>query len=126
MHFILQCIEKYALFTHLTPKWVNKSGSSSKQTGWFGYSHMGKINQQVSYWKTLSFKVQQLQNTWSTLHLNTFSIAAILAGRTVDHHALLKQFEHLNHLNPETFEVEDLDRLIKSVQEQTKHLNTVH
>ncbi|KAE8296763.1 Nucleobindin-2 DNA-binding protein NEFA Prepronesfatin Nesfatin-1 Precursor [Larimichthys crocea] len=35
-------------------------------------------------------------------------------GRTVDHHALLKQFEHLNHLNPETFEVEDLDRLIKS------------
>uniref|UniRef100_A0A671XZY0 Nucleobindin 2 n=1 Tax=Sparus aurata TaxID=8175 RepID=A0A671XZY0_SPAAU len=35
-------------------------------------------------------------------------------GRTVDHQALLKQFEHLNHGNPDTFEVEDLDRLIKS------------
>ncbi|XP_069019569.1 nucleobindin-2-like [Embiotoca jacksoni] len=35
-------------------------------------------------------------------------------GYTVDHHALLKQFEHLNHMNPDTFEVEDLDRLIKA------------
>ncbi|XP_056138613.1 nucleobindin-2-like isoform X2 [Lampris incognitus] len=33
---------------------------------------------------------------------------------TVDHQALLKQFEHLNHMNPHTFEVDDLDRLIKS------------
>lgn len=33
----------------------------------------------------------------------------------VDHQALLKQFEYLNHMNPHTFEVEDLDRLIKSV-----------
>nr|XP_020449181.1 nucleobindin-2 isoform X2 [Monopterus albus] len=36
------------------------------------------------------------------------------AGWTVDHQALLRQFEHLNHMNPETFEVEDLDRLIRS------------
>ncbi|KAI2653629.1 Nucleobindin-2 [Labeo rohita] len=35
-------------------------------------------------------------------------------GMTVDHQALLKQFEHLDHVNPHTFEVEDLDRLIKS------------
>uniref|UniRef100_A0A8C1YGC0 Nucleobindin 2b n=1 Tax=Cyprinus carpio TaxID=7962 RepID=A0A8C1YGC0_CYPCA len=35
-------------------------------------------------------------------------------GMTVDHQALLKQFEHLNNMNPHTFEVEDLDRLIKS------------
>ncbi|XP_030586465.1 nucleobindin-2 [Archocentrus centrarchus] len=34
--------------------------------------------------------------------------------QTVDHQALLKQFEHLNHLNPHTFEVDDLDRLIRS------------
>ncbi|XP_077568980.1 nucleobindin-2a [Stigmatopora nigra] len=32
----------------------------------------------------------------------------------VDHQVLLKQFEYLNHMNPHTFEVEDLDRLIKS------------
>ncbi|KPP73951.1 nucleobindin-2-like, partial [Scleropages formosus] len=32
----------------------------------------------------------------------------------MDHQALLKQFEYLNHNNPHTFEVEDLDRLIKS------------
>ncbi|XP_020492125.1 nucleobindin-2 [Labrus bergylta] len=35
-------------------------------------------------------------------------------GWKVDHQALLKQFEHLNHMNPNTFEVVDLDRLIKS------------
>ncbi|XP_077050618.1 nucleobindin-2b isoform X2 [Siphateles boraxobius] len=35
-------------------------------------------------------------------------------GTAVDHQALLKQFEHLNHMNPHTFEVEDLDRLIQS------------
>ncbi|XP_067090850.1 nucleobindin-2b isoform X2 [Osmerus mordax] len=32
----------------------------------------------------------------------------------IDHQSLLKQFEYLNHMNPHTFEVEDLDRLIKS------------
>ncbi|XP_015193708.1 nucleobindin-2 [Lepisosteus oculatus] len=32
----------------------------------------------------------------------------------IDHQALLKQFEYLNHMNPHTFEVDDLDRLIKS------------
>uniref|UniRef100_G3PSM5 Nucleobindin 2a n=1 Tax=Gasterosteus aculeatus aculeatus TaxID=481459 RepID=G3PSM5_GASAC len=35
-------------------------------------------------------------------------------GNAVDHQALLKQFEYLNHMNPHTFEVDDLDRLIKS------------
>ncbi|XP_026864631.2 nucleobindin-2b [Electrophorus electricus] len=35
-------------------------------------------------------------------------------GLKIDHQALLKQFEHLNHMNPHTFEVDDLDRLIKS------------
>lgn len=37
------------------------------------------------------------------------------AGHTVDHQALLKQFEHLNHKNQWTFEVEDLEGLIRSV-----------
>ncbi|KAG8125747.1 hypothetical protein E2320_020920, partial [Naja naja] len=32
----------------------------------------------------------------------------------IDHQALLKQFEHLNHHNPHTFEVKDLDMLIKT------------
>ncbi|XP_059831711.1 nucleobindin-2-like isoform X2 [Hypanus sabinus] len=32
----------------------------------------------------------------------------------IDHHALLKQFEHLNHQNPHSFEPEDLELLIKS------------
>ncbi|XP_026524106.1 nucleobindin-2 [Notechis scutatus] len=32
----------------------------------------------------------------------------------IDHQALLKQFEHLNHQNPHTFEVKDLDMLIKA------------
>lgn len=32
----------------------------------------------------------------------------------IDHHALLKQFEHLNHQNPDKFEPTDLDMLIKA------------
>ncbi|XP_041794644.1 nucleobindin-2-like isoform X1 [Chelmon rostratus] len=44
-------------------------------------------------------------------------------GRTVDHHALLKQFEHLNHLNPDTFEVEDLDRLIRSATKDLENFD---
>ncbi|KAJ8340004.1 hypothetical protein SKAU_G00346370 [Synaphobranchus kaupii] len=35
-------------------------------------------------------------------------------GKVVDHQALLRQFQYLNHRNPHSFEVEDLDRLIKS------------
>lgn len=43
-------------------------------------------------------------------------------GMAMDHQALLKQFEHLNHMNPHTFEVEDLDRLIKSVGSKSDFL----
>ncbi|XP_070827441.1 nucleobindin-2-like isoform X1 [Chaetodon trifascialis] len=43
--------------------------------------------------------------------------------RAVDHQALLKQFEHLNHLNPDTFEVEDLDRLIKSATKDLENFD---
>ncbi|XP_033181146.1 nucleobindin-2 isoform X2 [Mastacembelus armatus] len=45
---------------------------------------------------------------------------------TVDHQALLKQFEHLNHMNPETFEVEDLDRLITSATKDLENFDRDH
>ncbi|KAK1335912.1 hypothetical protein QTO34_003711 [Cnephaeus nilssonii] len=32
----------------------------------------------------------------------------------IDYHALLKQFDHLNHMNPDKFESTDLDMLIKA------------
>ncbi|XP_015685285.1 nucleobindin-2, partial [Protobothrops mucrosquamatus] len=38
----------------------------------------------------------------------------LLLDSGVDHQALLKQFGHLNHHNPHTFEVKDLDMLIKT------------
>ncbi|NWY51425.1 NUCB2 protein, partial [Chionis minor] len=38
----------------------------------------------------------------------------------IDHQALLKQFEHLNHQNPDTFEPKDLDMLIKAVSARYK------
>ncbi|XP_042351962.1 nucleobindin-2b [Plectropomus leopardus] len=44
-------------------------------------------------------------------------------GRTVDHQALLKQFDHLNHQNPSTFEVEDLDRLIQSATKDLENFD---
>lgn len=52
-----------------------------------------------------------------TLDASHFFLFADLsrAGVAVDHQAVLKQFEYLNHMNPHTFEVEDLDKLIKSV-----------
>ncbi|KAM9854258.1 nucleobindin-2-like [Aulostomus maculatus] len=46
-------------------------------------------------------------------------------GWTVDHQALLRQFEHLNHINPHTFEVEDLDRLIKSATTDLENFDKV-
>lgn len=47
--------------------------------------------------------------------VNVFSSVCLPVDIAVDHQALLKQFEYLNHMNPHTFEVDDLDRLIKSV-----------
>uniref|UniRef100_UPI003AAD0650 nucleobindin-2b isoform X1 n=2 Tax=Centroberyx gerrardi TaxID=166262 RepID=UPI003AAD0650 len=44
-------------------------------------------------------------------------------GMTLDHQVLLKQFEHLNHTNPHTFEVEDLDRLIKSASSDLENFD---
>ncbi|XP_029951561.1 nucleobindin-2-like isoform X2 [Salarias fasciatus] len=47
-------------------------------------------------------------------------------GHMVDHQALLKQFQHLNHGNPDTFEVEDLDRLIKSATHDLENYDKDH
>uniref|UniRef100_A0A3P9NCX2 Nucleobindin 2 n=1 Tax=Poecilia reticulata TaxID=8081 RepID=A0A3P9NCX2_POERE len=47
-------------------------------------------------------------------------------GNTLDHQALLKQFEHLNHMNPHTFEVEDLDRLIQSATKDLENYDKEH
>uniref|UniRef100_A0A8C9YT71 Nucleobindin 2a n=1 Tax=Sander lucioperca TaxID=283035 RepID=A0A8C9YT71_SANLU len=44
-------------------------------------------------------------------------------GNAVDHQALLKQFEYLNHMNPHTFEVDDLDRLIKSATKDLENFD---
>lgn len=44
-------------------------------------------------------------------------------GRTVDHQALLKQFDHLSHMNPNTFEVEDLDSLIQSATKDLENFD---
>ncbi|RVE71375.1 hypothetical protein OJAV_G00051070 [Oryzias javanicus] len=44
-------------------------------------------------------------------------------GQTMDHQALLKQFEHLNHMNPHTFEVDDLDRLIQSATKDLENFD---
>ncbi|XP_061578385.1 nucleobindin-2-like isoform X1 [Cololabis saira] len=47
-------------------------------------------------------------------------------GRAVDHQALLRQFQHLNHKNPDTFEVEDLDRLIQSATKDLENYDRDH
>ncbi|XP_047451460.1 nucleobindin-2b [Mugil cephalus] len=47
-------------------------------------------------------------------------------GHAVDHQALLKQFEHLNHMNPDTFEVEDLDNLIQSATKDLENFDKDH
>uniref|UniRef100_A0A8C8DMF9 Nucleobindin 2 n=1 Tax=Oryzias sinensis TaxID=183150 RepID=A0A8C8DMF9_9TELE len=41
----------------------------------------------------------------------------------MDHQTLLKQFEHLNHMNPHTFEVDDLDRLIQSATKDLENFD---
>uniref|UniRef100_U3FBZ2 Nucleobindin-2 n=1 Tax=Micrurus fulvius TaxID=8637 RepID=U3FBZ2_MICFL len=44
----------------------------------------------------------------------------------IDHQALLKQFEHLNHHNPHTFEVKDLDMLIKTATHDLENYDKAH
>ncbi|KAF7460244.1 Hypothetical predicted protein [Marmota monax] len=39
----------------------------------------------------------------------------------MDHQALLKQFDHLNHVNPDKFESTDLDMLIKAATSDLEH-----
>ncbi|XP_019750310.1 nucleobindin-2 isoform X3 [Hippocampus comes] len=47
-------------------------------------------------------------------------------GWKVDYQALLKQFEHLNHDNAHSFEVEDLDRLIKAATKDLMQFDKQH
>nr|XP_057932236.1 nucleobindin-2-like [Doryrhamphus excisus] len=44
-------------------------------------------------------------------------------GWKVDHQAVLKQFEHLNHDNPHSFEPEDLNRLIQSATKDLENFD---
>ncbi|XP_053138805.1 nucleobindin-2 isoform X2 [Hemicordylus capensis] len=44
----------------------------------------------------------------------------------IDHQALLKQFEHLNHQNPHTFEAKDLDMLIKAATNDLENYDKTH
>lgn len=50
----------------------------------------------------------------SNLSLIVFS--SFFPDTGIDYHALLKQFDHLNHMNPDKFESTDLDMLIKAVR----------
>lgn len=44
----------------------------------------------------------------------------------IDHQALLKRFEHLNHQNPHTFESHDLDLLIKTATHDLENFDKTH
>uniref|UniRef100_A0A287AK40 NUCB1-like N-terminal domain-containing protein n=1 Tax=Sus scrofa TaxID=9823 RepID=A0A287AK40_PIG len=44
-----------------------------------------------------------------------------LSDTGIDHHALLKQFNHLNNLNPDKFESTDLDMIIKVATSGMEH-----
>ncbi|XP_054827444.1 nucleobindin-2 isoform X1 [Eublepharis macularius] len=44
----------------------------------------------------------------------------------IDHQSLLKQFEHLNHQNPHTFEAKDLDMLIKTATSDLENYDKAH
>ncbi|KAJ7998181.1 hypothetical protein DPEC_G00219930 [Dallia pectoralis] len=47
-------------------------------------------------------------------------------GNDINHMALLQQFEYMNHMNPHTFEVEDLDKLIKSATSDLENYDKEH
>uniref|UniRef100_A0ACB8G343 Nucleobindin-2 n=1 Tax=Sphaerodactylus townsendi TaxID=933632 RepID=A0ACB8G343_9SAUR len=44
----------------------------------------------------------------------------------IDHQSLLKQFEHLNHQNPHTFEAKDLDMLIRTATSDLENYDKAH
>ncbi|MBN3287688.1 NUCB2 protein, partial [Polyodon spathula] len=47
-------------------------------------------------------------------------------GLTVDHESLLKQFEYLNHGNPHTFEIDDLNKLITTATSDLENFDKEH
>ncbi|MGH0121235.1 UNVERIFIED_CONTAM: hypothetical protein FKN15_025942 [Acipenser sinensis] len=47
-------------------------------------------------------------------------------GLAVDHESLLKQFEYLNHGNPHTFEIEDLNKLITTATSDLENFDKEH
>ncbi|KAG7523018.1 nucleobindin-2 [Solea senegalensis] len=47
-------------------------------------------------------------------------------GGTVDHRVLLKYSEYLNHMNPEKFEAEDLDRLLQTTLKNLEDFDKEH
>ncbi|KAK1161664.1 nucleobindin-2-like [Acipenser oxyrinchus oxyrinchus] len=47
-------------------------------------------------------------------------------GLAVDHESLLKQFEYLNHGNPHTFEIDDLNKLITTATSDLENFDKEH
>ncbi|TWW68000.1 nucleobindin-2a [Takifugu flavidus] len=108
-HYLREVIDFLEKDEHFREKLRNtdmediKQGKLAKELDFVGHHIRTKLDelkrQEVNRLRTLIKAKQDLEGG------NDIS---------VDHQALLKQFEYLNHMNPHTFEVDDLDLLIKS------------
>ena len=60
------------------------------------------------------------------LDMNSFILSLFLSGVQMDHVSLLKQFEHLDPHNQNTFEAKDLELLIATVFKDTSQKTATH
>ncbi|XP_062402896.1 nucleobindin-2b [Sardina pilchardus] len=88
---------------HNTDMEAIKQGKLAKELDFVGHSVRTKLDE---------LKRQEVNRLRTLIKAKQDMVGG--KGMTVDYEALLRQFEHLNHMNPHTFEVDDLDKLIKS------------
>uniref|UniRef100_A0A2K5NYQ9 Nucleobindin 2 n=1 Tax=Cercocebus atys TaxID=9531 RepID=A0A2K5NYQ9_CERAT len=65
--------------------------------------------------------LMELKRQESREEIDHLQFSHFLSDIGMDHQALLKQFDHLNHLNPDKFESTDLDMLIKAATSDLEH-----
>ncbi|XP_058502410.1 nucleobindin-2-like isoform X2 [Solea solea] len=106
------------------------SEKSSKLSTWTTSWHEGKFSKGLDFvHHSVRTKLDELKREEMN-RLRMLVRAKIAAetdkGGTVDHRVLLKYSEYLNHMNPEKFEAEDLDRLLQTTLKNLEDFDKEH
>ncbi|XP_054631673.1 nucleobindin-2-like [Dunckerocampus dactyliophorus] len=116
--YLREVIEYLEKDTHFREKLKNTNMDEIKQ---------GKLSKELDFvHNSLRTKLDELKRKEMTrlrMLIKAKHDMAAGDGWKVDHQAVLKQFEHLNHDNPHSFEPEDLHRLIQAATKDLENFD---